>query len=140
MNYSVKTISLKTTSNHSIGVSVYNPKHSNNKSLIISSATGVLQKYYSRFAKHFTTLGFTVYTFDYYGIGRSNSKNIKHITSNLNAWAVDQAAVLKLAKQTHPEHKLILITHSIGGQLIGLNPEIKLVDAIITIGSQTGYW
>ena len=140
MNYSVKNILLATSFQHKISVSIFYPENSSNKSIIISSATGVLQKYYSRFASHFSSLGFTVYTFDYYGIGASNSKSIKHITANLNAWAFDQAAVIKYAKETNPEHKIILITHSIGGQLMGLNAEIKLVDSVITIASQTGYW
>ncbi|MCX7548668.1 alpha/beta hydrolase [Xanthomarina sp. F1114] len=140
MNYGVKTTTITTASNQDLALSVFKPKQSNHKSIVISSATGVLQKYYFRFANHFAQLGFTVYTFDYYGIGASNSKNIKQITANLNTWAMDQAAVLKYAKEKNPEHKLVLITHSIGGQLIGLNPEIKLVDAIITVASQTGYW
>lgn len=140
MKSKVNFISLNTRSGRDIVLSVFSPKTSNYKSIIISSATGVLQKYYSRFANHFTSLGFTVYTFDYYGIGESNSKNIKHITANLNDWALDQAAVLKYAKEKNSEHKLILITHSIGGQLIGLNPEIKLVDAIITVTSPSSYW
>jgi len=133
-------MSLQTASKHHIGVTLFLPEISNNKSLVISSATGVLQKYYSRFASHFASLGFSVYSFDYNGIGASNSKNIKQNTANLTDWAFDQASVVKYAKNKNPEHKLILITHSIGGQLIGLSPEIKQVDAIINIAAQTRYW
>lgn len=136
----VRSTFLKTTTGHSISVSIFLPKKSNHKSIVISSATGVLQKFYSKFALHFTTLGFTVYTFDYYGIGKSSSQNLKQNTANLQVWALDQAAVLKLAKQKQPQHQLTLIAHSIGGQLLGLNPEIHLADSIIMIASQTGYW
>lgn len=140
MKNNVSSTFLKTTTGHSINVSIFLPKKSNNKSIVISSATGVLQKFYSKFAAHFCSFGFTVYTFDYYGIGNSNSKNLKKNAANLNTWALDQAAVLKLVKQNQPHHKITLITHSIGGQLIGLNPEIHIVDSIITVASQTGYW
>lgn len=133
-------LSLTTAAGHVIHVSIFLPEKTNNKSIVISSATGVLQKFYSKFALHFSALGFTVYTFDYYGIGKSSSQNLKQNTADLHTWALDQAAVLTLAKQNHPQHQLTLITHSIGGQLIGLNPEIHLVDSIITIASQTGYW
>ena len=135
-----EVIDIETYSKHSISVTKYNPETSNQKSLVISSATGVLQKYYSKFAKHFSTLGYTVYTFDYYGIGESCSVKIKENNVSLNDWANDQASILNLAKQSNPNHKITLITHSIGGQLIGLNSKIHLADSIITIASQTGYW
>jgi len=118
----------------------FEPKNSNAKSIVISSATGVLQKYYAKFASHFASLGFTVYTFDYSGIGASQSEHIKHNSCNLKDWGINQAKVLNHAKSKNPNHKIILLTHSIGGQLIGLNPNIELADAIITICSQSGYW
>jgi len=124
----------------SITILKFTPKISNNKSIVISSATGVLQRYYSKFASHFSTLGFTVYTFDYSGIGASDSENLKQNTCNLNDWAADQSETLNFANKENPEHNITLITHSIGGQLIGLNPNIKLVDTIIMICSQSGYW
>ncbi|QRM87943.1 alpha/beta fold hydrolase [Lacinutrix sp. WUR7] len=140
MKNNVRSTLLKTTTGHTISVTIFSPEKSNNKSIVISSATGVLQKYYSKFATHFSTLGFTVYTFDYYGIGKSKTKNIKQNTADLYTWALDQAAVIKFAKQEQLQHKITLVAHSIGGQLIGLNPEIHLVDSIVTIASQTGYW
>lgn len=140
MKNNVSSTFIKTTTGHSISVTIFSSEKLNNKSIVISSATGVLQKFYSKFALYFSSLGFTVYTFDYFGIGASNSKNLKQNTSNLNTWALDQAAVIKFANQEQPQHKITLITHSIGGQLIGLNPEIHIADSIITVASQTGYW
>ncbi|WP_452226078.1 alpha/beta hydrolase family protein [Lacinutrix cladophorae] len=140
MKNNVRSIFLKTTTGHAINVTIFSPEKSNKKSIVISSATGVLQKFYSKFALHFSTLGFTIYTFDYYGIGASNTESLKKNKANLNTWALDQAAVIKFVKQKQPQNKVTLITHSIGGQLIGLNPEIHTVDSIITVASQTGYW
>lgn len=123
-----------------ISVSRFTPKHSNKKSIIISSATGVLQRYYTKFACHFSSLGFTVYTFDYSGIGKSQTITIKNNNCNLSGWALDQSEVLAFAKHENSDHTLILLTHSIGGQLTGLNPKINLADAIIMVCSQSGYW
>ena len=131
---------IETKGNGLVSVSKISPKTPNKKSIVISSATGVLQKYYSKFAAHFCSLGFTVYSFDYSGIGDSNSKKIKQNTSNLSDWANNQALVLEFAKQQNSNYKITLITHSIGGQLIGLNSKIHLVDAIVMVCSQTGYW
>jgi len=75
----------------SISVLKFEPQHSNTKSIVISSATGVLQKYYAKFATHFASLGFTVYTFDYSGIGDSKPEHVKYNSSNLNDWGMNQA-------------------------------------------------
>ncbi|APX99582.1 alpha/beta hydrolase family protein [Lacinutrix venerupis] len=135
-----KVIEIEQENKHSIFVTQFIPETSNQKSIVISSATGVVQTYYSKFALHFCSLGFTVYTFDYSGIGLSYSKHIKNNTSNLLDWAKNQAAVLEFAKNTNPKYKLTLITHSIGGQLTAFNKNIALADAIITVASQSGYW
>lgn len=135
-----KVIEIESKTNHFIFLTQFIPEISNSKSIVISSATGVLQSYYSQFASHFCGLGFTVYTFDYSGIGLSHSKDLKINTSNLYDWAANQAAVLQFAKTQNLTHKTILITHSIGGQLIAFNKNIKLADAIITVASQSGYW
>ena len=137
---SIETFKIQTGLNRRISVSKFQPKLSNNKSIVISSATGVLQRYYSKFALHFAALGYTIFTFDYSGIGDSDATNLKKNTCNLNDWAMDQSKVLAFANTQTPQHHLTLITHSIGGQLIGLNPNITLVDSIIMVCSQSGYW
>ncbi|WP_299254240.1 alpha/beta hydrolase [uncultured Lacinutrix sp.] len=135
-----KVVEIEQSNKHSIFTTQFIPKNSNAKSIIISSATGVLQSYYANFAKYFCSLGFTVYTFDYSGIGLSHGKAVKNNTSNLYDWASNQASILSFVKTENPEHKITLITHSIGGQLIAFNKNIKLADFIITVASQSGYW
>ena len=135
-----KVVEIEQHNKHSIFTTQFIPEISNAKSIVIASATGVLQTYYSKFAAHFCALGFTVYTFDYSGIGLSHAKNVKINTSNLFDWASNQSSVLGFAKTKNPEHKITLITHSIGGQLIAFNKNIKLVDSIVTVASQSGYW
>lgn len=44
--------------------------------VIISSATGVLRRYYRPFADYLTSLGFDAVTFDYRGIGASRPTSI----------------------------------------------------------------
>lgn len=134
---------INTPLGHSLGLTIFKPKTSINKSIIISSATGVLQHYYYKFAAYFSELGYTVYTFDYSGIGKSNLSiaDLKQNTINLKAWGEnDQASVIDYAKSQNSEHNVIVITHSIGGQILAFNKNISHVDAIITIASQSGYW
>lgn len=136
-------LNITTSLGHQLGLTVFKPKTSNQKSIIISSATGVLQHYYFKFSTYFAELGYTVYTFDYSGIGRSN-KNISHLKQNklnIKDWGEnDQASVIAYTKSKNPKHKTILITHSIGGQLLAFNKNIKQLDAVITVASQSGYW
>ena len=114
-----------------------------NKTIVISSATGVLQGYYKKFAQHFASLGYTVYTFDYYGIGKSGSEisTLKANTSDLKNWGSnDQSAMVAQAKKRHPHNDLILLGHSVAGQILGFNTSYNLVDKVVLVASQSGYW
>jgi len=113
------------------------------QTIIISSATGVLQGFYKKFALHFASLGYNVFTFDYYGIGNSSGETykLKKNTADLKSWgSIDQAAVVAHAKTEIPENEITLITHSVGGQILGFNPNYGNIDKIILVASQTGFW
>lgn len=134
---------IKTPLGHQLGLTIFKPKISNHKSIIISSATGVLQHYYFKFSTYFSELGYTVYTFDYSGIGKSNIRTtpLKQSKIDLKAWGEnDQTSVINYALSQNPNDKIILISHSIGGQLIAFNKSNAQIDAIITVASQSGYW
>jgi len=136
-------LKIDTPLGYQIGLTQFKPETCNTVSIVISSATGVLQKYYSKFAQHFATLGYTTYTFDYCGIGLSNSetKQLKHNKVSLSDWGSnDQASVIKFAKDQKPDNLVILITHSIGGQIVSFNSNHHLIDGLITVASQSGYW
>lgn len=134
---------INTPLGHQLGLTVFKPQTTINKSIIISSATGVLQYYYNKFASHFSELGYTVYTFDYSGIGKSNQSttHLKQNTVDLKAWGEnDQTSVVNYAKSQNSNHKIIVVTHSIGGQILAFNKSMSQIDTIITIASQSGYW
>ncbi len=139
----VQTLTIATPLGHSVALTRFSSALSNQKTLVISSATGVLQGYYKKFASYFASLGYTVLTFDYYGIGRSGSDlaALKMNRTDLNSWGSnDQAAVVKYAKDQNPQHQIILLTHSIGGQIVCFNPQYPLLDKIVMVASQSGYW
>jgi predicted alpha/beta hydrolase len=113
------------------------------RSLLVSSATGVLQHYYWSFARHFASLGFAVLTFDYRGIGQSGGDATKagRVSCTLEDWgANDQAAAVAFLKGRYPDAELILVTHSIGGQLLGFNPRLGEFARVVMVASQSGYW
>lgn len=138
-----KEISITTGNGHSLSATRFSGSESIQKIIIISSATGVLQGFYRKFASHFAFAGYTVFTFDYHGIGKSGGEieKLKNNTTGLKSWgSTDQAAVIAYVKIQYPNHELTLITHSVGGQLLGFNPNYALIDKVVLVASQTGYW
>jgi predicted alpha/beta hydrolase len=139
----MEAIALNTPLGHVLNVQNYAPVGYKKGSIVISSATGVLEKYYGKFALYLCEQGYDTFTFDYYGIGDSGSTNkeLKRSSISLSEWAKnDQASVIEFAKNQNPTAPLYLITHSIGGQLFGLNPNYHLVDKALMVASQSGYW
>jgi predicted alpha/beta hydrolase len=43
-------------------------------------------------------------------------------------------------RETHPQNALVVLGHSVGGQMIGMTESSKKIDAMILVGSQTPYW
>jgi len=139
----VKEFKIQTENGNSIAVSKFFSKKNSDHILVISSATGVLQKYYAHFSRYCASKGVDVYTFDYGGIGKSISsiKKLKNYTGNLTSWGQqDQAAVVGFARKENQAATLTLITHSVGGQILGFNANHHLIDKVIMVASQSGYW
>jgi len=110
------------------------------KVVLINSATGVKQGYYSDFANYLSKQGVNVYTFDYRGIGESRPKNLSHLRSDMKDWAKDVDGMIAHITHVHPRSHFIILGHSVGGQLIGMADLAHQADAVIMIGSQTPFW
>ncbi|CAL2065232.1 alpha/beta fold hydrolase [Tenacibaculum sp. 190524A05c] len=137
----METIELTTPLGYSLSLTKYSPIDSNNKVVIICSATGVLQGYYQNFATFLSSKGRTVYTFDYAGIGGSKKENLKDFDVSLTNWAVnDINSVLNFIKENHPQSQIDCVCHSIGGQILGLTPSNKYITNILLVASQSGYF
>ena len=109
--------------------------------LIIASAMGVKQSFYQGFSEFAEANGISVITFDYSGIGNSLNENIKDNKDFLSSWGDrDLEAVIKYSIENFPNHKKVVLGHSIGGQLIGLAPSSVDLDKIILMSAQSGYW
>jgi len=109
--------------------------------VIIHSATGVQEGYYSRFANWLAGLGATVMTFDYRGIGQSQSKSAKDIQTGWIDWGMlDAEAVIAYAVRRWPDRPLTAVGHSIGGFALGLADSSVHLKRIVTVGAQFAYW
>ena len=108
--------------------------------IVIAGATGVSQKYYEDFAEWLSSTGFNVYTFDYRGIGQSRPQNIRNLLTDMKDWSKDIDALIGHVARIHPRSQIVVLGHSVGGQLIGMSQLSRHVDAFIMVGAQTPYW
>lgn len=123
-----------------MGVTVYEA-YPSPKILLISSATGVLQGYYRKFAQFVQAQGITVITFDYQGIGASKQGHVKQHTNRAADWGLqDLNTVIEYTRKRYPNAHLTIMGHSIGGQLLGITEKALDAQKIVLVTSSSGYW
>lgn len=113
--------------------------------VVLSNAMGVKQDFYIPFAQFLAEQGYAALTFDYRGSGASTPERFKRtlrgFEADLFTWAGrDYNAALRAAKSWQPDVPLLVVGHSLGGQLPGLLPDRQLIDGIVTVASGSGYW
>ena len=113
--------------------------------VLIPAAMGVKQQFYAPFAEFLCEHGFAVLSFDYRGMGESLppqfANTLRGFDADIDDWAeLDYNSALLAARAWHADVPLLVIGHSLGGQLAGLLPDNHLIDGMLTVGSGTGYW
>ncbi len=132
---------IKTKIGYEITVTEFEPIINANGIVIISPATGVKQSFYFKFAEFLQSEGYATYTFDFSGIGESKNRSLKKFDTTASNWGNnDLEAVLQFYRNKYLNKNMVVIGHSIGGQLIGLAPSSLGIDKIILIAAQGGYW
>lgn len=110
-------------------------------SVIVSSATGVLARYYARYAAFLCDHGFNVLTYDYRGIGGSRPASLRGAKIRWRDWGdLDFDAVVRWMRQRDPHGLLVAVGHSIGGFLPGFARAAVQVDRFLSVGAQYAYW
>ncbi|HET9057096.1 MAG TPA: alpha/beta fold hydrolase [Chitinophagaceae bacterium] len=136
----MKTTEIKTDKGYTVTANIYEAE-TKDAVLIIASATGVKQSFYSKFAEFVSVNYISVVTFDYMGIGSSLKQPIKELRNNASDWGNnDLEAIIKFTKKNYPNAKITLLGHSIGGQLIGLAKSSSQIHKLILVSAQSGYW
>lgn len=110
--------------------------------VVVNSATGVHRRFYARFATYLAErCGYYVLTYDYRGMADSRPKSFRAFSGRIRDWPhYDMPAALDwMRKEYHPA-RVFLVGHSAGGNLIGLMPNVGVIDAVLFVGAQLGYW
>jgi predicted alpha/beta hydrolase len=113
--------------------------------VVLPTAMGVKQDFYAPFAQFLAAQGFAVLTFDYRGMGQSvpaqYRTSLRGFKADLFDWAErDYNSVLREARAWVPDVPLLVVGHSLGGQLPGLLPDNHLIDGLLTVAAGSGYW
>ena len=109
--------------------------------VIINPATGVLARYYHRYARFLAAHGFDVLTYDYRGIGLSRPARLRGCGYRWRDWGeLDFDAAARFMRARRASAPLMVVGHSIGGFLPGLAESGRLIDRMLTVGAQYAWW
>jgi predicted alpha/beta hydrolase len=141
----MQSISIAATDGYKLAAMRFEPQGKAKAVIVLPSAMGVKQDFYAPFAEYLAEQGFAVVTFDYRGMGASVppdfKRSLRGFKADLFDWAErDYNAALGAAKDWQPDVPLLIIGHSLGGQLPGLLPDNHLIDGILTVACGSGYW
>lgn len=134
-----QTISLPAADGYPLQTLRYAPMGEPVGRLIIAGATGVPQRFYSRFAQFAAAQGIDVWTLDYRGIGLSRPASLRGFRMDYLDWArLDLAALLDhVAAQG--QGPLWMVGHSFGGHAFGLLPGHERVERFATFATGAGW-
>lgn len=136
--FSVATQPFSASDSYALIGTLYTPEHGIKANIVLSSATGVPQAFYRRFAEYATQFGYQVLTFDYRGVALSAPKQLKGFKMSYLDWgALDLAAAIDFLAQD--QIPLFMVGHSYGGQALGLAPNHTKVTAMYCFGTGAGW-
>lgn len=109
--------------------------------VLINSAMGMPRGFYEPFATFLARAGFCVLTWDYRGVGDSVQQSLNSTDAHIHDWGeLDFPAVIEWLRAHYAGKRLVVIAHSVGGQIVGMAPNTHHVERFVLIGSQSGYW
>lgn len=136
----MKRIDIITKDHYSLAAHLFEPQISNQKVLLINSATGVKQQIYFSVAQFFADHGFTVITYDYRGIGLSKPDNMRGFEASMRVWGTtDYKSLTDYIKSNFEDYKKYCLGHSVGALILGMNPDSEIFEEFIFVGTQNAF-
>jgi predicted alpha/beta hydrolase len=141
-------ISVPATDAYALAAAHARPSQPNGRVVLINSALGVPHAYYARYAERLAARGFDVLSYDYRGIAGSRPARLRGFKARAADFAShDYEGMLRHALALRERRareglpaKLLVVGHSIGGQIAALAPSATEVDALMLVGAQIGDW
>jgi len=138
---SVRPVEFAARDGFKLGGTLYRPARPNGRAVLVNSAVGVRQQFYSAFAAFLEERGFTVLTYDYRGIAASRHGHVRDLPTRIRDWAqLDAPAALEELARAAPGARQLAVCHSFGGNGLGLVPGNERYAGALFVGVQSGYW
>ncbi|MEO8608494.1 MAG: alpha/beta fold hydrolase [Chloroflexota bacterium] len=124
-----------------LAATLFEPAQDNGRLVLINSAMAVKRGYYRKYAAFLAEHGFTTITYDYRGIGGSRPASLRGFKAYLWQWgAQDLDGLIAWIEVRYPSYKLLVVSHSVGGQIIGLTARNTRVAGMFGVAVQSAYW
>ena len=126
---------------YALGASLFEPRAAPRGTVVIHGATAVPKAYYRRIAEHLARSGTRVLTYDYRGVGASRPEDLRGFGATMSDWArLDARAAMRFARDELPGHRVAIVGHRFGGQMLGLDDAIGDAAGILLVGAQLGWY
>ncbi|HET6582307.1 MAG TPA: alpha/beta fold hydrolase [Nannocystaceae bacterium] len=130
-------ITLEAVDGRPLGARRYEPSTLPFAQVVVHGATAVPQRFYDAWAMHLANRGVRVLTYDFRGIDRSRTVDVRVDSVTMRDWVDDASVAQRWLSDLDPDVPLVAVGHSFGGQIAaGLLPA---ADAIVLVGAQGGY-
>jgi predicted alpha/beta hydrolase len=136
-------LSVPATDGFRLAATLYTPEgeEKHRPVVLINSATGVKRSLYDKFAQYLAAQGLNVLTYDYRGIGESIPGPLREMKASMQDWGTkDLAGVVDWVEERFPGQRLVVVGHSVGGQIVGLTDRNRRISAMLAVAAQSGYW
>jgi predicted alpha/beta hydrolase len=108
--------------------------------VIINCAMSVKQSFYRPFAEFLAGIGYSVFTWDYRGVGDSAMDSRTARTVSLDQWAYDDLSLVIAAAVTADAGlPIFVVGHSFGGQIISLPENRNAIRGALLVACPSGY-
>lgn len=139
----VQNVTVPAADGFSLAATLFRPAAAADRgaAVLIAPATGVKRDYYGRFARHLAANGFAVLTIDYRGIGGSAVGRAQGRSLRMQHWGErDMAGAIAWLDANLAPRRMLLVGHSVAGQVLALAPNGARLDAALFVASQAGGW
>ncbi|MEM8654663.1 MAG: alpha/beta fold hydrolase [Pseudomonadota bacterium] len=132
-----RSLAFKTQDGAELVGRLYRPDQRPFAAVVLNSATGVLQTFYTHFARWLAAeRGMAVLTYDYRGTGRSYAGPMPKVQADMTDWGIrDQVAARRAMRREVPGVPLWIVGHSLGAMLLPNQPEMDDVVRVIGVAS-----
>ena len=138
--HTMEKLIISTKDQYQLSAHIFKPEKSNEKVILINSATGVKQQVYFSFAQFFAEQGFTVITYDYRGIGLSKPEKMRNFKASMRTWGnEDFKRLTEFVIENFPDYQKFCLGHSVGALIIGMNENSKVFERFIFVATQNAF-